>query len=232
MEDLIFLNISNTFVSNCIFHEIFIPDRLYKYFQDTGYEKFKIMPVYPILKFFYNYIFTPLKPALRGLDKNVCFMDIDVNEPIFIMNCDWCSIFNGTIHTAIENIKKDNKLLHLIDLKKLHYADKYLDFILVDRKVSNKDKDLLSRIYIKSEMIELRWCPFKRSKEVYYRNKDIRFLEPSEKTIIEVGKILSEHETITCNNCPKVVNANWNRKSNTTSAFKPLLDHMLRQISH
>lgn len=234
MEDLIFLNISNTCIINYLLHKIYNNDVFYKNLNlsENFYEKFKISPTYPVLKIFYDYIFTPLIPALHGLDKNISFMDIDINDPFFIMNCDWCSIFNGTIHTAIENIKKDNNLLSKIDFNKLKYGDKYLDFILVDRKVSNKvENNILLNMYLKSEMIELRWCPFKRSKD-YYRNKDNRFLEPSQQMLFEVGKILSNHETITCNNCPKIINANWKRKSNATSAFKLLLDHMLRKIRH
>ena len=46
--------------------------------------------------------------------------------------------------------------------------------------------------------------------------------------IYEVGKILSIHETITCNNCPKVVNKNWKyTKSNKHSIFQPLLDYIM-----
>lgn len=81
-------------------------------------------------------------------------------------------------------------------------------------------------------MIELRWCPFKRSKEFYYRNKDNRYLEPTEKIIYEIGKILSEHDTITCNNCPRVINEKWKyTKSNKLSIFQPLLDYMVYEIN-
>ena len=90
---------------------------------------------------------------------------------------------------------------------------------------------LLSKIYLKLEMVELRWCPFKRSKEFYYRNQDKRYLKPTEKVIHEVGKILSKDETITCNNCPRLVNEKWKySKSNKRSIFRPLLDHMMEKI--
>jgi len=127
--------------------------------------------------------------------------------------------------------------------------NEYLDFSLVDRveKLSNnkieewckttfrkKSNNLLlfSQIYLKFEMIELCWCHFKRSEEFYYRNKDKRYLEPIEKTIYEVGKILSKHETITCNNCPKIVNKKYKyTKSNKHSIFQPLLDYMIEEIN-
>ena len=196
-----------------------------------------------------NYLFTPLKPALHNLDKNVCFLEIDNKYNNIRISCDWCSIINGMIETAKQNINKNPKLIKQIDFEKLKMMDTYLDFCLVDRteKVTNKqieklckntfgkitiDLLLLSRLYLKLEMIELRWCPFKRSKEFYYRNKDKRYLEPTEKTIYEVGKILSTHETVTCNNCPKIVNEKWKyTKSNTQSIFQPLLDYMMEEIN-
>jgi hypothetical protein len=197
-----------------------------------------------------NYLFTPLKPVLHNLDKNVCFLDIAENKETisFIVGCDWCSICNGIVETAKSNIVKNHKITKAIDFEKLKVCDKYLDFILVDRTekltnekieewcentFGNKSIDLLlfSQIYLKIEMIELRWCPFKRSKELYYKNKDKRYLEPTEKMIYEVGKILSINETITCNNCPKVVNENWKyTKSNKHSIFQPLLDYMMDEI--
>ena len=90
---------------------------------------------------------------------------------------------------------------------------------------------MLSSIYLKLELIELRWCPFKRSKEFYYRNKDHRYLIPTEQIIHKMGKILSEHETITCNNCPRIINEKWKfTKSNKKSIFQPLLEYMMEQI--
>jgi hypothetical protein len=244
-EELLLISLSNTTV---------------KYFMYNGGEAYKpvgilieiikISPLYPLLKLIINYVFVPLKPVLHNLDENVCFLDIAENKEItpFIIGCDWCSICNGIVETAKSNIVKNPKITKSIDFEKLKYADKYLDFCLVDRteKLTNekieewckntfgkKSIDLLlfSQIYLKMEMIELRWCPFKRSKEFYYRNKDRRYLEPTEKTIYEVGKILSKHETITCNNCPKVVNENWKyTKSNKHSIFQPLLDYMIDEI--
>ena len=77
-------------------------------------------------------------------------------------------------------------------------------------------------------MVEMRWCPFKRSKELYYRNKDKRFIEYSEETFFEIGKILTNNDTITCNNCPLVVNQYLpNRDINIQpSPLIPLLDYI------
>jgi len=153
------------------------------------------------------------------------------------------------METVKQNVIKHPTILKQIDFEKLKIMDTYIDFILIDRKekLTNKqiekwcektfgkitiDLLLLSSLYLKGEMIELRWCPFKRSKKFYYRNKDKRYLEPTEKTIYKVGKILSNYETITCNNCPKVVNENWKyTKSNTQSIFQPLLDYMIKEIN-
>lgn len=215
----------------------------------TFIELVKIYPHYPFLKFIMNYLFFPLKPVLHNLDKNVCFLDIPETYNMLRISCDWCSICNGIVETTKQNIIKNPKLVKQIDFLKLKIADKYLNFVLVDRteKIENKKiKEwckstfgktnthllLLSSLYVKIEMIELRWCPFKRSKEFYYRNKDNRYLEPTEKMIYKVGKILSKYETITCNNCPKVVNDKWKyTKSNKQSIFQPLLDYMMEEIN-
>jgi hypothetical protein len=244
-EELLLFTISNNAVKTYILRGE------YNNNIETFIELVKIYPHYPLLKFMMNYLFFPLKPVLHNLDKNVCFLDIDIPETYNILriSCDWCSICNGIIETAKQNIIKNPKLVKQIDLEKLKIADKYADFILVDRteKIENKKiKEwckhtfgkqtpnllLLSSIYLKLEMIELRWCPYKRSKEFYYRNKDNRYLEPTEKMIYKVGKILSKYETITCNNCPKVVNKNWKyTKSNKQSIFQPLLDYMMEEIN-
>jgi hypothetical protein len=198
-----------------------------------------------------KYLFTPLKPVLLNLDKNVCFLDIKVNKDneVFIIGCDWCSICNGIIETAKQNIINNPLLINRIDFKKLQIFNTQLSRVLSNRNVIpsnvqikewcyntfkqiNNNLLLLSLIYLKLELIELRWCPFKRSKETYYRNKDNRYLILNDETVFEVGKILTEHEIITCNNCPNIVNANWKyTKSNTMSIFQPLLDYMMKEIN-
>jgi len=211
-------------------------------------EGFKIIPIMSNLSAIMDYLFIPFIPALDNLDKNVCFLEIDDKYNNIKISCDWCSICNGIIETAKLNIINNHDLLKKIDFEKLREFDKYLDYILIDRRkklmkkqieewcqdtfqAKSSDLLLLSRIYLKVEMIELRWCPFKRSKQFYYRNKDKRFLNPTNKIIYEVGKILSKHDTITCNNCPKIVNDNWKyTKSDTKSIFQPLLDYMMEEI--
>jgi len=246
-EELLLISLSNTTVKYMMYNGggAYNPVGI-----QTLIELIKIYPHYPFLKIVMNYLFFPLKPVLHNLDKNVCFLDIDMPENNSLrISCDWCSICNGIVETAKQNIIKNPKLVKQIDFLKLKIVDKYFDFVLVDRteKIENKKiKEwckytfgkintrllLLSSIYVKIEMIELRWCPFKRSKEFYYRNKDKRYLEPTEKMIYKVGKILSKYETITCNNCPKVVNKNWKyTKSNKQSIFQPLLDYMMEEIN-
>jgi len=246
-EEIILFNISNYSIKTYFSLEklFFIVD---SWLGDSIIELVKIYPHYPFLKLIMNYLFTPLKPALHNLDKNVCFLNIDDKYVCLRLSCDWCSIVNGIMETAKQNIIKNPKLVKRIDFEKLKIADKYLDFILVDRKdkLTNDKIEkwcqktfgktttvllLLSQIYLKIEMIELRWCPFKRSKEFYYRNKDKRYLEPTEQMIYEFGKIISKHETITCNNCPKVINEKWKyTNSNKQSVFQPLLDYMMEEI--
>jgi hypothetical protein len=193
-------------------------------------------------------VFHILKPALHNLEKNICFLDIDDKYENIKISCDWCSICNGVFETAKQNIIDDSSLLKKINIKNLEFFDAFLDTVLTNRKrkittdeikswciitfknVTN-DLLLLSSIYLKLELVELRWCPFKRSKEFYYRNKDRRYLVPTEQIIHKIGKILSEHETITCNNCPCIINEKWKfTKSNKKSIFQPLLEYMMEQI--
>lgn len=214
-------------------------------------EGIKIYPSYVFLKFWMYACYTPLLPALRGLDTNVCFVMEKGFFPIFRVSCDWCSICNGILETAKQNIIRDPELIAYIDFNRLRYIDIYLDFILADRTdkitadttriwceqtFSRTTPELLlfSSVYLKLESVELKWCPFKRSKELYYRNKDARYLLPTESIIYEVGRILAqpEHETITCNNCPKVINEHFAfTGSNTDSIFQPLLDSMMIEIN-
>lgn len=245
MEDILLLNISNNAIKTYFLLGAGCGGADYY----NLIEGIKIMPHYPFLKAVMCYLFGPLKTALHGIDTNVCFLEIDEKHVNVIISCDWCSICNGIVETAKQNIIKNPGLVKHIDFENLKNIDSYSDFILADRTerltndkiqhwcettFGNKSTDLLlfSQIYLKIEIIELRWCPFKRSKEFYYRNKDKRYLEPTEQTIYEIGKILSKHETITCNNCPKVVNEGWKyTKSNRQSVFQPLLDYMIEEIS-
>jgi hypothetical protein len=211
-------------------------------------EALKIIPCYPLLKFFIECYFDPLKKVLYNLDTNVCFLEIDDKYENIKISCDWCSICNGIIETAKQNIINNPELISFINFDKLTLFSNYLDFILVDRKEKityeqicewskntfntiNKETLLLGSLYLKLELVERRWCPFKRSKEFYYRNKDNRFLNPTEQVINEIGNILNKYETITCNNCPKIVNEKWKyTKSNIKSIFKPLIDHLMEKI--
>jgi hypothetical protein len=210
----------------------------------------KIIPHYQSLKQTMHGLFFPLKPALENLDKNICFLDIDANNnnETFLLSCDWCSICNGIIETAKQNIIQHPIIVKQIDFETMKMYERSLDSALHERtnKITNEETEqwcqttfgnksidllLFSRIYLKLEMIELRWCPFKRSTEFYYRNQDKRFLEPTTDIVWEVGNILSNHETITCNICPVIVNEHWKyTKSNKQSIFQPLLDYMISEI--
>jgi hypothetical protein len=214
-------------------------------------EGIKIFPSIYIMDFFINYLFEPLIFTLTGLENNISFLNIECyNCEQLKMYCDWCSICNGILETAKENIIKNPELINTIDFKKINIVSKYLDFVLVNRKnkITSDEIDnfciktfgkitskllTISEIYLKTEQIELRWCPFKRSKEFYYRNKDKRFFTPNEENIYKIGKILTDHETITCNNCPNIINNNWKyKKNNTPSIFQPLLEYMLNNVNN
>ena len=218
------------------------------YIIKTNYEYLRVLPHYINLKIVMR-AFHVLKPALRNLNNNICFLDIHEKYETIKIGCDWCSICNGVFETVKQNINDDPELLKKIDVQKIKFLDKYLDFVLNYRtkKISDSEIEewckntfgkksidllLISRIYLKFECVELRWCPFKRSKEFYYRNKDNRYLLPTEKVFNKMGKILSEHETITCSNCPKIINDNWKyTKSDKKSILQPLLDYMMEEIN-
>jgi hypothetical protein len=244
-EDIILISISNH-VLTTYFHLGGGPSMNNNYLA----EAFKIIPYYPLLKFLMEFYFKPLLNVLDNLNENICFLEIDDKYENIKISCDWCSICNGIIETAKKNIVSNPQLLSLINFEKLKLFDNYLDYILIDRKEKITNDQiyqwtnttfnniiynniyLLGSLYLKLELVELRWCPFKRSKEFYYRNIDNKFLNPTEEVIKQIGYILYKYETITCNNCPKLVNDNWKfTKSNTKSIFQPLLDQMLKQIN-
>lgn len=246
-EDEILISISNHVLAT-YFHLGGGPGMNNNYFM----EALKIIPCYPLLKFLIECYFIPLKKVLHNLDENVCFLEIDDKYENIKISCDWCSICNGIIETAKQNLINNPELISFINFDKLTLFDNYLDFILIDRKEKvtndqiyqwtkntfnsntvNNQTLLLGGLYLKLELVERRWCPFKRSKEFYYRNKDNQFLDPTEQVILLIGEILNKHETITCNNCPKIINDNWNyTKSNTKSIFQQLLHHLMEQIKN
>jgi len=78
-------------------------------------EGWLIMPNIINLKFIMYNLFFPLKSALKNLDKHVCFLDIDDKYDNIRISCDWCSICNGILHTAKQNIIKNQKLVKTID---------------------------------------------------------------------------------------------------------------------
>ena len=242
MENLILLDISNKTLIILMTH----PHIIIRHTMKDCIEGIKIISIFPHLKGLMMYIFSPLRPALCNLDENVCFVNID--DKFLQLSCDWCSIVNGIMETAKQNIIKRPELVKKIDIDMLNISDNYYNIALSERteKVTSEQAEtwckdtfgqvtsdllLFARIYLKSEQIELRWCPFKRSREFYYRNKDKRYIEPTNQNMYEVGKILSKYETITCNNCPRVINAEWKyTKGYEKSMFKPLLDYMMCEI--
>jgi hypothetical protein len=208
-------------------------------------EALKIVPLYWTMRLFYTHGFTALRPALSGLDKNICFINTDHES--LKLSCDWCSIVNGTVETAKINLQDSPQLWPTIDSEKLKIIDRYLDFALSARKtkitrpeaaafaraafkMADEPQIIFSLIFLKLEQIELRWCPYKRAC-TYYRAKDPRYLPHDKKTIYEVGRILSEHETITCNNCPRVVNQalDWPAGRSIMDEF---LQYMLARVPH
>lgn len=214
----------------------------------------ELMKIYPsklFIKVFLNLAVKPLRTCLHGLSDNVSFLTIEVAD-LLRVSCDWCSLCNGIFETAKQNLIHDPSQWNTIDEKDLYVLNNFLDFILDERKIKIMDEDVnefhnqnfsetplnmkqryFSMCYLKFESIELRWCPFKRSKEFYYRNKDHRFINPTKENIKTVGLILMQNETITCNNCPDLLNKNQNafipdyqNTSIEANIFAPLLEYI------
>ena len=196
--------------------------------------------LYPFMRFTCDYWYEPFKHLLFGMEDNVSFMEIECDSR---NGCDWCSLCNGLCETARINLQRNPDAP--LDITKIEILNSYFDIVLANRKTKviadewclatfgkiTRELLLFSQIYLKVEQIELRWCPFKRSSETYYRNKDARYLEPSVQMMYDVGKILATNDTITCNNCPKLLNqCDQFPRATTPSLFQPLLDAMLREI--
>ena len=213
-----------------------LPDRM---------EALKIVPLYWTMRLFYTHAFTALQPALFGLDKNICFINTD--HEALKLSCDWCSIINGTAETAKINLQSNPQLWSMIDSEKLKIIDRYLDFALSARQTkitrqqaadfahitfnaANEPQIIFALIFLKLEQIELRWCPYMRAR-TYYRSMDSRYLPHDKKTIYEVGRILSQHETITCNNCPRVVNQALGNPT-SQSVMAEFLQYLLARVPH
>jgi hypothetical protein len=248
IENLILLEISNKSTILMIRYGFGYYKNIFNFEKySTCLELLAIFPTYVGLKSIMINVFYPLKPALHNLNKNICFLDIEEHPEniALIMSCDWCSICNGIFETAKQNIIKNPELILQINFDKLLKFDKILknrneklnkltikNFCQTTFGTISKKLLLFSKIYLQLEMIESRWCPFKRSKELYYRNTNDKYFNPTDKMMYKIGKILSKHETITCNNCPKIINDNYEyTKSNKKSIFQPLLSHMIDEIS-
>lgn len=211
------------------------------------YEGGMIAPSYELIKMLYHYLFIPLIPALNDLENNVSFLTADLGDhlELFKMSCDWCSICNGIVHTAMENLAKRPDLHKYIDFTKLITVSHFLDDALKYRRTKisgvylvclakfgrvTRGLFLITRMYLQLEQIELRWCPFKRSKSFYYRNRDSRYVGLSLQNIYKIGEILAHEETISCEQCPTVINQFLLQK-NEPSIFQPLLTLMLNLIA-
>lgn len=209
-----------------------------------NYEGFKIFITPITLKLIINNFFFPLRDLMKNLDKNICFLKTTY-DPTLVLGCDWCSLVNGIIKTAIDNLKDNLLLIENIDFIKLDKSIKYLEFCIKDRKEEFKIEDInnkclsffglvneklfiLTYLYILLERIELSYCPFKRSCELYYRNLDERYFPYNKENMIEIGKILLDYERIECSNCPKIINKNSEKKDDSVvSILQPLKEYLI-----
>jgi hypothetical protein len=146
------------------------------------------------------------------------------------LDCDWCSIVNGSSHVLSKYKTPDNNFW-------LKIAIIYMKLSQLFRKkqidVHNYDMNELKKIL---EQTELRWCPFKSMKKTYYRNKNSKFINETEETIRLAGKYLSKFDTIECMNCSKELNKyfdeNMKQKTKTKKEMPDLMNDYLNYINN
>lgn len=186
-----------------------------------------------------------LKRALRvpsgRLRQNVVFLSVNYPETLRV-SCDWCSIINGLVHTALEELQGGTIVSSIDSTTVRNIASVLYDRIRYRTTITKQDitewihsklpttlrgsVDVWSfaYLYIVLERIELRWCPFKRAVG-YYRHKDTRYanlpVDPlTRRSLLEIGRILDKDHTIKCTNCPALVNQNTQyRNTNQSSIF-------------
>ena len=134
-----------------------------------------IFPSYPVLKAFVHLFVEPLKPLLHNVGNNISFLKI--NNCIFAISCDWCSIVNGVLETVRVNLNKNPELLDQVDFKTLNVCLCFIyDWIpnyVIDKRhkklfgyITNANNSerlrLITKFYVYAEYTEAKWCPFKR----------------------------------------------------------------------
>jgi hypothetical protein len=202
-----------------------------------------IFPSYPNLIIFAHMFVEPVKPLLRNVGDNISFLKI--NNCAFSISCDWCSLVNGTLETIRINLNKYPELLDQVDfvtLRRLDTLTKIVFFFEKERPIErinkhrarlfgniltedNADKlSLIAKFYSYTEILEKRWCPFKRAAKLYYRNP--KYMSLTERNIRNFGKIVSKYPLV-CNNCNFELNQTIRRKKTDNYIFQPLLEYLI-----
>jgi hypothetical protein len=196
----------------------------------------KLYPSYPVLKLFIILFIEPLKPLLHNVGDNISFLNI--NNCVFSVSCDWCSIVNGVFETVRINLNENPELLEQVDFDKLkkglyfinddwskerinRYRTKIFGKILTEDNAERLN--LITKFYAYSEETEEKWCPFKRAAKLYYRNP--KYMSLSERNIRKFGKIISK-TNIKCQNCNFELNKTIKRKKMDNYIFQPILYYL------
>jgi hypothetical protein len=217
----------------------------------TIYEGIYISSENPILLYLFKKAYDDYKNIfIYDIDDYVTFTRLKISERDRIY-CDWCSIANGTIKLIIDSIIK-LKDIETNKLKDINLFNSYLLLrwiktatIFREKKINSHDIDdfiyktfkkydnklnklirLISELYLVTEQIELRWCPF-RSMIDYYRNYDPRYLPINKDTIYYAGEILSKYDTIECHFCNKILNNKMDKKYIGLDTESPMLEYYL-----
>jgi hypothetical protein len=223
-------------ISNQCFRIAITDDLIYNVNSYYLWKGLIIFPSYPVLKLFIILFIEPLKPLLRNVGDNISFLNI--NNCLFSISCDWCSIVNGILETVRINLNENLELLDQVDFDKLNlclyfindnwskerinrYRTKIFGNILT--KDNAERLHLITKFYVYAEETEKRWCPFKRAAKLYYRNP--KYMSLTERNIRKFGKIISK-TNIKCQNCNFELNKTIKRKKMDNYIFQPMLEYL------
>lgn len=211
---MIYVKVHSTYILAC--DDAYLPIRSGNHW----WEYFHAVPLTPGALYLYITCIGALGPLLSKYRNFVTLSRLTCNR-IYALACDYCSIINGALQCAHEELIKDPSRIALCgSLHPLKWAalsalffrednnvpDDVVDaFCLKHYRTINDDLRTFATAYLLLEKIELRWCPFKAAVD-YYRNSDPRFFPSSSDYLYYVGLILDQYDQITCDQCNYIIN--------------------------
>ena len=97
---------------------------------------------------------------------------------------------------------------------------------------TNRKLLIICGLYLQLEAIELYYCPFKRSKKYYYRNRDKRYMDIpySYRQSWNMGKILAQHLSphADCHKCAPCINKYMGEPDSLPSPLLPIKNLLVK----